>query len=81
MSATCKTGTMGCEGERERQKERQRKYSVKCSSPTPLPTCDPICGLVELKGCRLWRQQLAAFVLVELTGSRAVKLLRGMWFS
>lgn len=43
------------------KKERQLKYSVKCSSPTPLPSCDPVCGLVELKGCRLWRQQLAAF--------------------
>lgn len=30
---------------------------------------------------RLWRQQLAGFVLVELTGSRAVKLLRGVGFS
>lgn len=37
--------------------------------------------LVELKGCRLCRQRLAAFMWVELTGSRAVKLPQGMCFS
>lgn len=62
---------LGYDGKRERDRE----------SLTPLPFCDLIRGLVDLKGCRLWRQQLAGFVLVELTGSRAVKLLRGVGFS
>ena len=66
-----------------REKKANRKSrcgEMLADMPTPLPSCGPICGLVELKGCRLWRQQLAAFVLAELTGSRAVKLLQGMWF-
>lgn len=62
---------LGYDGKRERDRQ----------SLTALPFCDLIRGLVDLKGCRLWRQQLAGFVLVELTGSRAVKLLRGVGFS
>lgn len=75
--ATCTT--VDCEGEKANRKSLCGE--ILADMPTPLSSCGHICGLVELKGCRLWRQQLAAFVLAELTGSRAVKLLQGMWFS
>lgn len=61
--------------EKQQQKGRWRET-------LPVLLCDPcIRTLVDLKGCRLWRQQLAAFMWVELTGSCALKQLRGMCFS
>lgn len=60
MLNVLQTRTM--DGELETQTYKERLRELKCSSPAPLPACNPICGLVELKGCRLWRQQLAAFV-------------------
>lgn len=73
------TATMRVEGERRRQKAI---VNSKAQRDASLPRCDPPCvGELNWKVYRLCRQQLAAFVLVELTGSRAAKLPRGVWLS
>lgn len=80
---TCTTGTMGRKGEREWEKDRSSE--LKILAEMLLSHFSPFMWahmqVSGIEGCRLWRQQLASFVLVELTGSRVLKLLQGMWFS